>query len=188
MINAREVVAQCLHNRSVAQKQLYQHFAPQMLAVCYRYTKDPDEASDVLQEGFVRVFKNLHQWKEEGELGAWIRKIMVNTALNWLRDHKRMHWLNEDHIPDHHDSDAVLTPLHQMEARELADLIRQLPGGYQAVFNLHAVEGYSHMEIGKMLHISEGTSRSQYLRARKHLVELIKKTMDEKTTHYAGKP
>jgi RNA polymerase sigma factor (sigma-70 family) len=187
MINARELVSRCLKNDAVAQKQLYQHFAPQMLAVCYRYTKDSDEASDVLQEGFVRMFRNLHQWKEEGELGAWIRRIMINTALNWLRSQKRIHWLNEEHISESYDSESVITPVHHMEARQLADMIRQLPAGYQAVFNLHAIEGYSHGEISKMLNISEGTCRSQYMRARKYLADMIMKTENEKQNYYAGK-
>ena len=187
MTNAREIVSRCLQNDAAAQKQLYQHFAPQMLAVCYRYTKDSHEASDVLQEAFVRVFRNLHQWKQESELGAWIRKIMVNTALNWLRDRKRMQWINEDQISEEQDSASVVTPIQEMEAKQLADLIRSLPGGYQAVFNLHAIEGYSHVEIAKMLNISEGTCRSQYMRARKYLIDLIKKTQLEKKQSYAGK-
>lgn len=187
MINARELVSRCLKNDAVAQKQLYQHFAPQMLAVCYRYTKDSDEASDVLQEGFVRVFRNLNQWKEEGELGAWIRKIMVNTALNWLRSKKKIQWVDEAYIEENHQADSVITPIHRMEAREIANLIRQLPAGYQMVFNLHAVEGYSHVEIAKMLNISEGTCRSQYLRARKYLADLILRSEKEKTKVYAGK-
>jgi RNA polymerase sigma factor (sigma-70 family) len=187
MINARELVSRCLNNDAAAQKLLYQHFAPQMLAICYRYTKDNDEASDVMQEGFVRMFRNLHQWKEEGELGAWVRRIMVNAALNWLRSKKRIHWLNEDHIDENYDSDSVVTPVSRIEAQELAELIQQLPGGYQAVFNLHAIEGYSHGEISKMLNISEGTCRSQYLRARKYLATLILKIETEKMNYYAGK-
>jgi RNA polymerase sigma-70 factor (ECF subfamily) len=187
MTNAREIVSRCLQNDAAAQKQLYQHYAPQMLAVCYRYTKDTHEASDVLQEGFVRVFRSLQQWKQEGELGAWIRRIMVNTALNWLRDHRRMQWSNEDHIREDHDSSSVVTPIQEMEARQLADLIRQLPDGYQTVFNLHAIEGYSHVEIAKMLKISEGTCRSQYMRARKCLIDLIKNSQWVKKESYAGK-
>ena len=187
MTNAREVVSRCLQNDATAQKQLYQHYAPQMLAVCYRYTKDSHEASDVLQEGFVRVFRNLQQWKQEADLGAWIRKIMVNTSLNWLRDHKRMQWVNEDQIIEDQESTSVVTPIQEMEAKQLADLIRSLPGGYQAVFNLHAIEGYSHVEIAKMLGISEGTCRSQYMRARKYLIDLIKQTQLEKKQVYAGK-
>lgn len=174
MINARDLVSRSIRNDPVAQKQLYQHFAPEMLAVCYRYTKDHDEAHDILQEGFVNMFRNLGQWRGEGELGAWIRRIMVNSALNWLRSKKKIRWESEDLIPERQDADQVLTPLQQMEAKELADMIRRLPVGYQTVFNLHAVEGYSHAEIASLLGITEGTSRSQYLRARKHLIELIK--------------
>jgi RNA polymerase sigma-70 factor (ECF subfamily) len=187
MTNAREVVSRCLQNEAAAQKQLYDHYAPMMLAICYRYTKDRHEASDVLQEGFVRVFRNLHQWKQEGELGAWVRRIMVNTALNWLRDHRRMQFIDDNNISDDHDAASVLTPIQEMEAKQLADLIRQLPSGYQAVFNLHAIEGYSHVEIAKMLNISEGTCRSQYLRARKQLVERIGQSQLEKNQVYAGK-
>lgn len=187
MTNAREIVSRCLQNDAAAQKQLYQHYAPQMLALCYRYTKDSHEASDVLQEGFVRVFRSLAQWKQEGELGAWIRRIMVNTALNWLRDHRRITWAHEDQIREDHNASSVITPIQEMEARQLADLIRQLPDGYQAVFNLHAIEGFSHVEIAKMLKISEGTCRSQYMRARKYLIDLISTSSLEKKERYAGK-
>jgi len=187
MTNFREIVSRCIHNDPVAQKQLYHHFAPQMLAVCYRYTKDQEEAHDVLQEGFVRVFRNLGTWQEKGELGAWIRRIMVNSALNWLRKERRMQILPEEHIAESHDADSVITPIMQMEARELAGIIRQLPSGYQAVFNLYAVEGYSHAEIASMLGITEGTSRSQYLRARKQLIELIQQSLTEKMELHAGR-
>ena len=187
MINARELVSRCLKNDAVAQKQLYQHFAPQMLAICYRYTKDNAEASDVLQEGFIKVFRNLLQWKEQGELGAWIRKIMINTALNWLRTSKRIQWLDEGQINENYDSHSVITPVSKMEAKELADMIRKLPVGYQTIFNLHAIEGYSHVEISKMLGITEGTCRSQYLRARNYLADLIVRTAPEKMNYYARK-
>ncbi len=186
MIPTGEVVAKCLRNNAAAQKQLYDAYAPQMLGVCYRYTKNMDEAGDVLQEGFVRVFRNLHLWRGEGELGAWIRRIMVNTALNWLRDHRKMQWLEDSQIPESYDTHAVPTPLESLEAKQVADLIRQLPAGYQTVFNLHAVEGFSHVEIANMLGINEGTSRSQYLRARKLLAECIGKMEKENKTHYAG--
>lgn len=188
MTNAREIVSRCLQNDAAAQKQLYQHYAPQMLALCHRYTKDAHEASDVLQEGFVRVFRNLQQWKQDGELGAWIRRIMVNTALNWLRDHRRMRLTDETDIPENHDASSVITPIQEMEARQLAELIRQLPDGYQTVFNLHAIEGYSHVEIAKMLKLSEGTCRSQYMRARKCLIDLITQSQQIKKEMYVGKP
>jgi RNA polymerase sigma factor (sigma-70 family) len=187
MMHTPELVAQCLRNQAAAQKQLYDAYAPQMLGICYRYTKNMDEASDVLQEGFVKVFRNLAQWKQEGDLGAWIRRIMVNTALNWLRDHRKVQWVAEQEIPETHDANEVVTPLQHLQARQLADLIRQLPPGFQTVFNLHAIEGYTHVEIAQMLGISEGTSRSQYLRARKQLAEKILNLTPENEQHYARK-
>jgi RNA polymerase sigma-70 factor (ECF subfamily) len=187
MLNAREVVAKCLKNQAAAQKQLYEAFAPQMLAICYRYTKNSMEASDVLQEGFVRVFRNLYQWKGDGEIGAWIRRIMVNTALNWLRDHRNMQWTDDRSLPETSDTEPVITPLESLEARELADLIRKLPPGYQTVFNLHAIEGYTHVEIAQLLGINETTSRSQYLRARKQLAQWIMSLDNEKEKTYVRK-
>ena len=141
-----------------------------MLAVCYRYTKSIADAEDVLQEGFVKAFKNLYQYKGEGELGAWIRRIMVTTAINYLKRNAR--YQSELLFPDEHlhavDNEAH--PEVKMAAKELADLIRQLPPGYQTIFNLYAIEGFNHVEIGKILGIQESTSRSQYARARALLV------------------
>src|SRR4051812_7770555 len=159
-----QLVKECLKGKPAAQKQLYQLYAPQMLGVCYRYTKSIEDAEDVLQDGFVRVFKFLDQYKQDGELGAWIRRIMVNTALNYLKKSKKyQHDLlfdkTELHVVSNDD------PAIRLNAKELAQLIRQLPTGYQTIFNLYAVEGYTHPEIGQMLGISEGTSRSQYMRA-----------------------
>jgi RNA polymerase sigma-70 factor (ECF subfamily) len=187
MLPASQLVAKCLENNAAAQKQLYDAFAPQMMGICYRYTRSMEEASDVLQEGFVRVFRNLRQWNGEGELGAWIRRIMVNTVLNWIRDHRKIKWVEEEHIPEHDPTQPVSTPLDSLQARQLADLIRQLPAGYQTVFNLHAAEGYTHVEIAQMLGISEGTSRSQYLRARRMLAELINTHHQENKISYAGR-
>ena len=187
MFQAKEVVAACLQNKAAAQKQLYEAFAPQMMGVCYRYTRSMDEASDVLQEGFVRVFRNLQHWKGDGELGAWIRKIMVNTALNWIRQHRKIQWVEEQQIPDTHAQYHTPTPLDSLQARQLADMIRQLPPGYQTVFNLHAIEGYTHVEIGQLLGISEGTSRSQYLRARRLMAEKVTALQNETHSAYAGR-
>lgn len=182
-----QLVADCLRNRAAAQKQLYDTYAPQMMGVCYRYTRQADEASDVLQEGFIKVFSNLQQWKGDGDLGAWIRRIMVNTALNWLRDRRHMQWVQEEAIAEDFASDTVHTPVHKLEARQLADLIRQLPAGYQTIFNLHAIEGYSHVEIAQLLGISEGTSRSQYLRARRQLAGMINVSITAKKQDYASR-
>jgi len=183
-----KLVRDCLKAKPEAQRQLYSHFAETMLGVCYRYTKSLADAEDVLQEGFVKVYKNLHQYKFDGELGAWIRKIMVNTALNFLKLNRRYH--EEMYFPGQPPLHVVAEnyPMVNMEAKELANLIRQLPAGYQAIFNLHAIEGYSHVEIGEMLGISDGTSRSQYARARALLINWIKKISEEpQKESYAGK-
>jgi RNA polymerase sigma factor (sigma-70 family) len=187
MTNAREVISGCLQNDPAAQKQLYEYYAPQMLQICHRYTKNAEEASAVFQEGFVRMFRSIHQWKEEGELGAWIRNIMVNTSLIWLKENRRMLWTSDEHVSGDHISAPVTDMMQNMEASELADLVRQLPGGYQAIFNLHAIEGYGHAEIAKLLDISEDNSRSQYLRARAYLTALIEKSVTDKPIVYARK-
>jgi RNA polymerase sigma-70 factor (ECF subfamily) len=182
------LVKDCIREVPAAQRQLYDHFAETMLGVCYRYTKSMQDAEDVLQDGFVKVFRNLRQYKYEGELGAWIRRIMVTTALNFLKKNSRYNhefsFENENLHPVADDNPEI-----KLAGKELADLIRQLPVGYQTIFNLHAVEGYSHVEIGKMLGINEGTSRSQYARARALLISWIRKKneINLKTGAYAGK-
>lgn len=180
------LVKDCLKGRPDAQRQLYEHFAEGMLGVCYRYTKSMTDAEDVLQDGFIKVFMHLHQYKSEGELGGWIRRIMVNTALNFLKKNSRyqsdLSFLDNDSglHPVSSDDPEVL-----LNAKDLAELVRQLPTGYQTIFNLHAVEGFSHVEIGKMLGINEGTSRSQYARARALLISWLKKqTIEVKNERY----
>jgi RNA polymerase sigma factor (sigma-70 family) len=180
-----ELVVACLKGERTAQKQLYDQYSDKMLGVCYRYTKSMTDAEDVLQDGFIKVFKNLHQFKFEGDLGAWIRRIMVNTAINFLKS-------NSKYQAELSFSDTNLHPVSKedpevmINTKDLAELIRQLPPGYQAIFNMHAVEGFSHVEIGKILGINEGTSRSQYARARALLITWIKKLSgDSKTETYA---
>lgn len=179
------LVKECIKGKAVAQRQLYDRFAPAMLAVCYRYTKSVADAEDVLQEGFVKAFRNLNQFKGEGELGAWLRRIMVTTAINFLKKNSRY---QSELVFGNEQLHAVSSyqPEVDLEAKELANLIRQLPAGYQTIFNLHAVEGYSHVEIGKMLGIQEGTSRSQYARARALLIQWIEQGNQEiKNRSYA---
>ena len=182
-----QLVRDALKLKPDAQRQLYDHFAPSMLGVCFRYTKSMRDAEDTLQEGFIKVFRYLHQYKAQGELGAWIRKIMVNTVLTYLKK-------NRNYLYDLSFDDTSLHPVStddpevRLDTKELAGLIRQLPSGYQTIFNLHAVEGYTHVEIGEMLGISDGTSRSQYARARSLLIEWLDKFSSEvKPGNYAGK-
>ena len=180
-----KLVADCVKLKPDAQKQLYEHFAPAMLGVCFRYTKSINDAEDVLQEGFVKVFKYLHQYKYEGEVGAWIRKIMVNTALNYLKKNRKYQYdLSFNEMSLHPVS--VDDPSVTLQAKELANLVRQLPIGFQTIFNLHAIEGYTHVEIADLLGITDGTSRSQYARARGLLIKWIEKfSFEDKSQNYA---
>jgi RNA polymerase sigma factor (sigma-70 family) len=177
MTDTRTLVKDCLQGRPSAQAELYDLFAGQMLGVCYRYTKSVADAEDVLQEGFINVFRHLGAFRHEGELGAWVRRIMVHTALNYLKKHRRY---QQELVFDDESLHpvAVDNPEVTLSAKELSDLIRQLPTGYQTIFNMHAVEGYSHVDIGRMLGIHEGTSRSQYARARALLVSWLKQASD----------
>ncbi|MBE7172765.1 MAG: RNA polymerase sigma factor [Williamsia sp.] len=185
MTDQQKLIKDCLRGKPPAQRQLYDQYAGFMLGVCYRYTKSMEDAEDVLQEGFVKVFTYLAQYKADGELGAWIRRIMVNTAINYLKKHKRYQTELLFSDPALHPVSAD-NPEVDLSAKELAELIRQLPPGFQTIFNLHAVEGYSHVDIGKLLGIHEGTSRSQYARARALLISWIKKNdIDSKIESYA---
>ncbi len=177
MDDHQKLVKDCLKNHPIAQKRLYDLFSEQMLGVCYRYTKSMNDAEEVLQQGFIKIFRNLHQYKMEGDLGAWIRRIMVNTAINYLKRKPRYQL-------DLGFEDSYLHPVTDHEPdinlnlKDLLNLLRQLPPGYQTIFNLYAVEGYSHAEIGKMMGIKEATSRSQYARARALLIQWLEKYSD----------
>lgn len=157
------------------------------MGVCYRYTKSVKDAEDVLQEGFVKVFRHLKQYNFEGELGAWIRKIMVTTALNYLKRNKKYQSeMSFQELVLHPVTDE--NPVIKLHTKELSDLVRQLPTGFQTIFNLYVVEGYTHGEIGEMLGISEGTSKSQYARARYLLIQWIEiHSSSSKQENYANK-
>jgi RNA polymerase sigma factor (sigma-70 family) len=183
----KELIKECINGNKAAQHLLYNTYAGSMLGVCYRYTKNIADAEDILQEGFIKVFTRLYQFKFKGELGAWIRKIMVNTAINYLNRHNR--YKRELQIEDillHPVSDD--NPEVQIETKQLVEIIRELPVAYQTVFNLVAVEGYSHVEVAKLLNANENTIRSKYSRARTLLIQALKK-INEKTEkqNYAGR-
>jgi RNA polymerase sigma-70 factor (ECF subfamily) len=180
-----EIIEKCLKGNREAQYRLYEHFAAQMLGVCYRYTRSMEDAEDVLQEGFIKVFKNLHQYRNHADLSAWIRKIMVNTALTYLNKHNR--YKKEmliDDIAVHPISDD--NPEVKLNAKELADTIRELPLNYQTIFNLIAIEGYNYDEVCNLLELNINTARSQYSRARTMLINLLKKKEQLPKENYAG--
>ena len=168
MKDERTLVEGCQNKNRTAQKTLYERFAGRMFAVCQRYTRSRFEAEDVLQEAFVKVFTQIHTFRYDCPLEAWIKKIMINTAISYLRKEKA--YLDQADVDDY--TDAVSegeTTLSDMEYKQLLGLVRELPTGCQSVFNLYAIEGYQHNEIAQILGISEGTSKSQYARAKQLL-------------------
>ncbi|HEV7346741.1 RNA polymerase sigma factor [Telluribacter sp.] len=155
-----------------AQRQVYEKYSSRMLGVCMRYVGDRMSAEDVLVEGFMRVFDKIEQFKSEGSLEGWIRRVMVNEALGYLRQRKR---LLDDADLDEAQAIADNSIVDQnLEAQELMEIIEGLPTGYRTVFNLYAIEGYSHAEIAALLGITESTSKSQLHRARALLQQLVK--------------
>lgn len=171
-MDTQTLIKHCLKNDRTAQKRLYDLYASTMLGVCYRYTKSLADAEDVLQEGFIKVFHNLKHYNSSGSPDAWIRRIMVNTAIDYLRRHSRYrNELQLDQVAMHPVSNEQ--PELALDTKDLVELIRELPAGYQAVFNLVAIEGFNHIETGELLGISEQTSRSQYSRARTALIKKI---------------
>ena len=166
-----QILEALLREDASAQRLLYDKFARKMFGVCLRYTKQREEAEDLLQEGFIKVFQKISSYKAEGSLEGWIRRVMVNTALDYLRQQK-MHWTDLEDVVEA-GSEPVIG--HEIGAGELMAELQKLPVGYKTVFNLHAIEGYSHKEIGSNLGISEGNARVKLNRAKEKLKEIIKK-------------
>lgn len=181
-----QLIKACLKGKREAQYELYNLYAATMLGVCYRYTKSLEDAEDVLQDGFIKVFTKLHQYKQTGDLGAWIRRIMVNCAISYLQKHNRYKKdLQLDELNMHPISDD--NPELTIDTKELIETIRSLPTGYQTIFNLIAIEGFNHLEVAELLSMNVNTIRSQYSRARAMLIiELKKSEQNTLSKHYAG--
>lgn len=173
-MNDETLIQACVSGNEKAQFQLFGQFAPKMMAVCMRYSENREMAEDVLQDSFVKVFKNLKKFTNEGSLEGWIRRIVVNTALDTIRKNKKRKYDSQI------ESVSYLAPQddfieESLMAKDLMKIINQLPSGYKVVFNLYAIDGYSHKEIAETLKISENTSKSQYSRARAQLREILEK-------------
>lgn len=166
-MNDSTLVKKCIDGDQRAQRTLFEKFAPKMLGVCLRYAKEQTQAEDVLQDGFVKVFTKLESYKG-GSLEGWIRRIMVNTSLDQIRkNHKFQDNIDIDQV-DYKVTDNGFI-LEGLMAEDLMLLINSMPDGYRVVFNMFAIEGYSHKDIAKELGVSENTSKSQYSRARAFL-------------------
>jgi RNA polymerase sigma-70 factor (ECF subfamily) len=167
-----QIVKGCIEKNAIAQKHLYEKYVRKMMGVCLRYCDSSEEAEDVVQNGFISVFENIESYKGTGSLEGWIRKILVNTALTNIRKNKKFKQNIElDSVEFMLPSSSHLND--NFAAQDLLKIIQTLPVGFKTVFNLYAIEGYSHKEIGQMLNISEGTSKSQYSRAKAYLQKII---------------
>lgn len=170
-VTEEEILQGCKDLQPRYQELLYQRYSGKMFAICLRYAKDHSSAEDILQDGFVKIFNHIKNFRGEGSFEGWMRRIMVNTAIEHYRKAVPMY-----PIMDVKGTDKNVVEdngLELMSAQEIMQLIQQLAPGYKTVFNLYVIEGYSHKEIGEMLNISEGTSKSQLSRARYLLQDMI---------------
>ena len=168
-----KVVRGCQENNPGAQRELYDMFKSKMFGVCLRYAGNYHDAEDILQEGFMKVFEKINQYGFKGAFEGWIRKIMVNTALEKYRMHFQAVSIHENQTEIDHEAEKELAT--DIEVNELLQIIQDLTPRYRVVFNLYALEGYTHKEISDMLQISEGTSKSNLSRARAILQEKVNK-------------
>ena len=167
-----QLIQACLQNDRNAQRKLYNAYAGRMLVVCNRYAQSTAEAEDILQESFIKIFQNLDKFRAESTLGAWIKRIVVNTALNQIRSQQNFQNMGDvqDYAEELVDNQESIEGIH---FQELIAMVQKLPKGCQAVFNLFAIEGYKHTEIAELLNITEGTSKSQYARAKGILQSML---------------
>lgn len=170
----QEIIQGCIKGDRKFQQGLYNMLSSKMFAVCLRYANEYNSAQDLLQEGFIKVFRNIEKFRGEGSFEGWVRRIFVNTAIEHYRKQVNMYALHDSDVKsyEYYDDNAF----ENLKREDIVKMIQQLSDGYRTVFNLYVVEGYSHKEIGDMLGISEGTSKSQLARARYLLQKMITDT------------
>ncbi len=172
LVSDSDLIRGCLDGDRRMQKMLYDRFSPKMYAVCLRYMGNADDAQDILQEGFIKVYKNLERYRGDGSFEGWVRRIFVNTAIEQLRKKKIDISISEKE-EETIEYKTVAAP-DKIGEKDLLNIVQELSPGYRTIFNLYVVEGFGHKEIAEMMNISEGTSKSQLARARIILQEKIK--------------
>ena len=170
----------CLRGESWAQKTMYEFYAPAMMSVCQRYVCNRDTALDLLHDGFVKLFTKIHEYSGTGSFNGWMRRIFVTTALEHLRRNDILRNSVDIQEVDGQENDADVSGFEHLSTNDLLNCIARLPEKYRTVFNLHAIEGYTHVEIAAELGIIESTSRSNYARARR----LLQKMVMEQVGHF----
>ena len=179
-----ELIKGCLKRDRNAQKYLYDTYSSKMFTLCRRYIKDSMEAEDVLVTAFTKILDRIGQFKGEGSFEGWIRRIVVNEALTYLRRHRSMYLETDLEMADREPDYNSISD--HLEEEDLMKMIQELPGGYKIVFNLYAIDGYSHKEIAEQLGISENTSKSQLSRARTYLQKMLAEQFDYHQKHQAN--
>jgi RNA polymerase sigma factor (sigma-70 family) len=175
--NIKNIIAGCITGNRNCQSDLYNLFSPKMMIVCLRYSKNLEEAEEILQDGFIRVFKFISQFKNQGSLEGWIRKIMVNCALQKLRSQSSLRplvLLHSDEMGNDFFEDTIID---NITGKEMLTMVQALSPAYRMVFNLYHFEGYKHREIAEMLGIEEGTSKSNLAQAKRILQNTVKKKL-----------
>jgi RNA polymerase sigma factor (sigma-70 family) len=164
------LIKECLAGNIKMQKLLYQKFSSPMYYVCLRYVKNATDAEDVLQEGFIKVFKNLDAYKNAGSFEGWVRRIMIRTSLSYLRDNKKHNYFTN---PEESMEDKGNHVVDKLSEKEILGTVTKLPSGFKKIFILYAIEGYNHREIAAILGCSEGTCKSQFYRSRTRLQKIL---------------
>ena len=167
----REIIKLAVENNRQAQQKIYSKYSPKMLGICRQYIKDLQQAEDIMITAFMKVFTNLDSFEHKGSFEGWIRRIMVNECISYIRVQKKVSFLEDEYYVE----DSFNNIESHFSVNDIQSLIDSLPDGYKMVFNLYIIEGYKHQEIAKMLGINEGTSKSQLSHARKMLQEQINK-------------
>jgi RNA polymerase sigma-70 factor (ECF subfamily) len=178
IIPESDLINGCIEGNRRMQEELYRRFSPRMYAVCLRYAGSSEEAEDILQEGFIKILKKLESFRGDGSFEGWIRRIFVNTAIEHFRRKRYLQPVTERE--ENTIEGKGVSALDELAEKDILELIRLLSPGYRTVFNMYVVEGYTHKEIGDILGISEGTSKSQLSRAKVILQEMVKKYIEQK--------
>lgn len=176
-ISESDLLTGCLAGDRRMQEELYRRFSPRMYAVCLRYAGNAEEAQDILQEGFIKVFKKLDSFRSEGSFEGWVRRIFVNTAIEFFRRKRYLMPVTEKE--ENTIEGKTASALDDLAAKDILALVQELSPGYRTVFNMYVIEGYTHKEIADMLGISEGTSKSQLSRAKVILQDMVRNFIDQ---------
>ena len=178
MNSESDLIEGCIKGDRKMQYELYERFAPKMYGVCLRYAANTEEAEDILQEGFIKIFKKISSYRGDGSFEGWIRRIFVNTAIEQFRKKTYLQPITEQE--ESTIEGKYISVLDNMAEKDIIKLIQQLSPGYRTVFNMYVIEGFTHKQIAESLNISEGTSKSQLSRAKLILQDLVKKYVDKR--------